>query len=163
MGLIASKYYVIDPEISCTKWLKRRKIEVTCPPRRLLEETFGRGLQCLPLQQNNFFLTHWLFIARQCNIILASCSLNSLSKMVGVLSLHCCRNLAFILTSKPIFSAQINAYASLLWFVRSDSSAWNLRGVYLFKMIFFFLIFTVKIGLSSLWNQYKNYKVLSSM
>ena len=85
-----------------------------CPPCRLLEGTFGRGLQCLPLQQNNFFLTHWLFIAWQCNILLASCSHNSPSKMVVVLSLHCCRNLAFILNSKPIFSAQINAYASLL-------------------------------------------------
>ena len=27
MGLIASKYYVIDPEISCTKWLKRQKTQ----------------------------------------------------------------------------------------------------------------------------------------
>ena len=72
------------------------------------------GLQCLPLQQNNFFFTHWLFIAQQCNILLASCSHNSLSKMVVVLSLYCCCHVAFVLTSKPIFSAQINAYASLL-------------------------------------------------
>ena len=28
-----------------------------------LEETFASGLQCFPLQQNNFFLTHWLFTA----------------------------------------------------------------------------------------------------
>ena len=28
-----------------------------------LEETFARGLKCLPLQQNNFFLTCWLCTA----------------------------------------------------------------------------------------------------
>ena len=28
-----------------------------------LEETFAMGLKCLPLQQNNFFLTCWLFTA----------------------------------------------------------------------------------------------------
>ena len=54
------------------------------------------GLQCLPLQQNNFFFTHWLFIAQQCNILLASCSHNSLSKMVVVLSRYCCCHVAFI-------------------------------------------------------------------
>ena len=55
-----------------------------------------------------------LIIAQQCNILLASCSHNFLSEMIVVLSQYCCRNLAFILTNKPIFSAQINAYASPL-------------------------------------------------
>ena len=57
---------------------------------------------------------HQFFIAQQCNILLASCSHNSFSNMVVVLSIYCCRNLAFILRSKTIFSVQINAYASLL-------------------------------------------------
>ena len=58
--------------------------------------------------------SHWLFIAKQCNILLESCSRNSFSNMVVVLSIYCCRNLAFLLRSKTIFSVQINAYASLL-------------------------------------------------
>ena len=56
--------------------------------------------------------SHWLFIAKQCNILLEFCSHNSFSNMVVVLSIYCCRNLAFIRTSNTIFSVQINAYTS---------------------------------------------------